>query len=1175
MTFNVETRFTATGVETAKRQVDEYGRSLLGAQDAADRMSTALTGALSRVGLFGGGILLGLPALSGLITQAIGAADAVTTLRNRLELATGSNARAVQVFDELFAVAQRSRTSFTELGSVYATMARAGYANITVVQAIGNAMAVGGGSAEGMRAALVQLGQGMAAGALRGEELNSVMEQAPRLAQALADGLGVPIGSLRRLGEQGELTAQKVVDALTKSAPKLAEEVARSTATVSQGFTVLGNATTRFIADADKATGFTRALSQAVIGLAEGIDGLGNIIRNNETAFSLFATGALGVGAAVGVLAVGKAVAMLSGTVVALGTALAASPAVLALLGIGAVGGGAVALGRAYARTEDGIASAIRSLEQQNAGSAEALRRAEDGGRTAGAATIRATMQQRIDQIRELRAEMALLSGQGLDSRAEDARFQALREQFDQQEKGRARVAEITRQLNGGDQKYAKTVSELAQLLAAGALTYQEYVALKTKAYEATGALGKAEKDRLATAKRQQEQADAETKQLKDLVEWRYEQTKAQQAQLRRYEEAELAIDASLKKGDEQVASIREETRLLTLNNVERETAVALRQLEAAGIAKGTYAYEEYSKRIREAIVDRESVRESVERVREIGAQWKRMSDEIGQALTDALFRAFESGGNAFSKLWASIRNLVRSTVLRVVLQPVQAGVANFVGGVMGYPMGAQGAGGGNTGMQALQLASFGQGLQNAWGSYMGASSSVGTWAQQAYLRYTGTQATNSVLADSAAGSAGYGASSASGGAAAGSWGAYSSTAAAAIAGHYMGRGISSGYSTGGSGNSMVNAGTSIGTAIGAYFGYPQAGAAIGGAIGGAVNRAFGRRDPQVVGQGVEASFGGGEFTGNAYFDMRAKGGWFRSDKNWTDRAGVGTELADVFNAGAKAVYEQAKRYGEALGLPVEQLASIRTSARIQFTGDAKADEQATVAALSAYGDALSAGYSQMLATFQRVGESMTQTLQRLGVLQGFSSSLNELGGVFSRVARLSIDAREGFIAMAGGMDALQAQALGFAQEYYSREEIAGLKARELQGVLASVGVNQDVNSREQFRALVDAADVSTEAGRRQLAALLGVAGDATGVFDYLQETGGTLSGAASQAPATTALGTLFGATNGEAQIDAINGVTTSVNGVRSAIEVLTDVTRGLLGSERARLPASREVVQP
>jgi hypothetical protein len=109
-------------------------------------------------------------------------------------------------------------------------------------------------------------------------------------------------------------------------------------------------------------------------------------------------------------------------------------------------------------------------------------------------------------------------------------------------------------------------------------------------------------------------------------------------------------------------------------------------------------------------------------------------------------------------------------------------------------------------------------------------------------------------------------------------------------------------------------------------------------------------------------------------------------------------------------------------------------------------------------------------------------------------------------------------------------------QNYYSREEIAGLKAREIQGVLSSVGITQDVSTKEQFRALVDGLDVNSESGRSQLAALLGLQGDFLQVADFNTETGRTLSGTAAIAPQGGAAAQIL-ANATDAQVVATNTV--------------------------------------
>ncbi len=382
----------------AKPAIDALSSIEANSQRTADALSLA-----TRAGVAFG--IVG-PAMLGVGRTAVQTADQITQLQSRLTLVTGSTAAAADVQARLFDIAQQSRVDFVELGNTYTTVARSAASMgisqervLAVTQSIGQAMALSGGSAQGMQAALVQLSQGLGAGALRGEELNSILEQAPRLAQAMADGLGVPIGRLRALGQAGELTTDRVVAALEKAGPKLAQELGQATLTVGQSLTVLTNSATRFVGDADKATGATGSLAQAVIGLSRAVDAAGTLIRENQTAFQALALA--GAGAA-GLAAVGVALGGIKIAVAGIGAVLAANPVVLTLLGIGAAVGVGVSLWQARARELDTLEGKVRRLadleaqvarnerlpafrsspvlEQQRA-EAEALRREIEQGR--------------------------------------------------------------------------------------------------------------------------------------------------------------------------------------------------------------------------------------------------------------------------------------------------------------------------------------------------------------------------------------------------------------------------------------------------------------------------------------------------------------------------------------------------------------------------------------------------------------------------------------------------------------------------------------------------------------------------------------------------------------------------------------------------------------------------
>ena len=1044
------------------------------------------------------GLLVGLPALQGMTQQAFAATDAMITMQNRLALATGSASQAARAFDQLFVVAQNSRTSFTELGSVYASMARAGVQNIAVVQAIGNAMAISGGSAQGMQAALVQLSQGMAAGVLRGEELNSIMEQAPRLAQALADGLGVPIGSLRKLGEAGELTSQRVVEALMNSAPRLADEMAKSQTTVSQAFTVLGNATTRFMGDADQATGASKAFAGGLTSLAEAITALGNVVRQNETAFAVLAGGVAGVAVVGGVLALKGAMMALIPVVAAVAAAL--GPVALIIAGAAAAIGAAAVAWNRWKQSDGGIDAELFKLR--------------------GRPSIYDTPEMRnpalrAARVRELEAQLALRTGEGLDTSAEDARFRRSTEAFNERERQAARLLQIQRELSGEDEKYTKRISELAAMLQAGTISYRVYTQMAEQAWQAT-AKGKEATRAMKDAVRDEQRARQQAHEAA---------IKRQQFDIDRYEQAEREADARVKAGEEIVASIQRETAMLGLSNDERELALALLELERRGLEKGSAAYDEYADRVRRAVGERSRRRAEVQAAQETALEWKRTIESVEAGLTDALMRAFESG-KGFAQ---AFRDTLLNSFRTLVLQPMIRALVAQVGGAMQWAMGM-----------------------------------IGTRAALAYANASGTGMDGLMAATGAFGTAG-------GAAGLGSMAAkavpYVGWAYAALSrGSYE---YEKGWSneSGRRGKDEIFGGDAIGrtfkdlsvdnilTSLGKRLGMNDKWASIlSGAT--AIAQLIGRKAPEVRASGITGAFSGGGFQGMQFADWFSKGGWFRSDKSGTNYDSLGRPMAEALGGGAKQLFDQARGFAEVLGLSPSALSGVRMESRIEFGSDPEANAKAIRDAIADYGQALADAFSTQLEPVRTMGETSADTFARLATsLKAANDMLGPLGMRLFDASVAGASAAAQLAEFAGGLENLQRQTMGYVQDYYSRDEIAGLKSRELQGVLQSLGITQDVNSRDQFRALVEGTDTSTEEGRRRLATLLGISSDFAGVADYLGETGLSLSGAAAQAPMATTLASLgpLLQNSGAAQVQATQDVQASIDDMHETVRQLLE----------------------
>lgn len=250
------------------------------------------------------------------VRELVTAADAYATLTGRIKLASEGLGNAAQAQKQLFDIANTARTSVEGLSNTYASLARAAGESgrsqaelLRTTDTLAKAMTIGGGAAESQKAALMQFAQGLSAGTLRGEELNSVMEQAPRLAKALADGLGVPTGALKTLAEEGRITADAIFEALERSRAKIEQEFTQLPTTIGQALTVLNNSFMQTIGVFDETNKISSGFADAILGIGKNMDvvvptvgamAAGLVVLRTSATAAAVATGALGT--AVGAL---------------------------------------------------------------------------------------------------------------------------------------------------------------------------------------------------------------------------------------------------------------------------------------------------------------------------------------------------------------------------------------------------------------------------------------------------------------------------------------------------------------------------------------------------------------------------------------------------------------------------------------------------------------------------------------------------------------------------------------------------------------------------------------------------------------------------------------------------------------------------------------------------------
>ncbi|MDP9919820.1 tape measure domain-containing protein [Variovorax boronicumulans] len=225
------------------------------------------------------GAALGGQLLSGMAGDVAKTADEFANLTARIKLTVGDGDALKTALAGVFEVAERTGTAFSTVGDLMTKLAAAGKSigvsnqqALALTESIAQATQLSGASAEAANAAITQFVQGLQSGVLRGDEFNSVMEQTPRLARALADGLSVTTGELRKLAEAGTLTSQTVIGALQGQGAALRAEFEQLPPTIGRALTNLSSAWTQYIGEADKATGTSAAVAGALNTLAKNLD---------------------------------------------------------------------------------------------------------------------------------------------------------------------------------------------------------------------------------------------------------------------------------------------------------------------------------------------------------------------------------------------------------------------------------------------------------------------------------------------------------------------------------------------------------------------------------------------------------------------------------------------------------------------------------------------------------------------------------------------------------------------------------------------------------------------------------------------------------------------------------------------------------------------------------------
>lgn len=229
----------APSIGNARASAEKFNREQKNAEEGAKKVKSAWAGVSGYISA----------AMAGFgIKKILDLADSMTTTTARLNMMNDGMQTTAELQDMIMQSANRSRAAYQSTADAVAklgiTSGDAFDSNkqlIAFAETINKQFAIAGTSAEGQSAAWLQLTQAMGSGVLRGEELNSIFEQAPTIIQTISDYLGVPIGQIRNMAAEGQITAEVVKNAMLENADVIDKRFQDMPMTFSQAWTVAKN----------------------------------------------------------------------------------------------------------------------------------------------------------------------------------------------------------------------------------------------------------------------------------------------------------------------------------------------------------------------------------------------------------------------------------------------------------------------------------------------------------------------------------------------------------------------------------------------------------------------------------------------------------------------------------------------------------------------------------------------------------------------------------------------------------------------------------------------------------------------------------------------------------------------------------------------------------------------
>lgn len=460
--------------------------------------------------------------------------------------------------------------------------------------------------------------------------------------------------------------------------------------------------------------------------------------------------------------------------------------------------------------------------------------------------------------------------------------------------------------------------------------------------------------------------------------------------------------------------------------------------------------------------------------------QMERQNEQIGQSLTDALLRGFESGKDFAENFADTLKNMFATLVLKPIIQPIVTSMAGAVTGALGFGSAAAAQGtGASAASSATSLAQYGQAAYSFVTGGMNVASLAGDkiYAMAAKagsamgLNFAnGLSSTSSMQAAMAAAQQG-GANLA---------GLVVGSIGNAFTGYGLSKLISGKFQLGG--DNVINYIAAAASMI------PGVGP-IAGVIGGLINRAFGMAPKEYGATSIVGSLGGAiGFNGNMQTPWEQEGGWFRSSDSGVHVDVMGTAQSQAIGGAFNLIKTGVAALATSVGTSADSLINYSEQIKITLTDDAAANQKLIDDTLSGVGERMITTLIPAIGQFSKSGETVMQTLQRLGTsLSAVNASLAVVHKNLLDISLSGADAASHLADLFGGVDNFAQASQAFYQAAFTDAERAKQAMQGMQTALQAVGVSMP-DTMVQLRDMAFAMDLTTDSGRAAYAALISVA---------------------------------------------------------------------------------------